>query len=306
MSEIHPGMAADQNGFTCPLCKINVQPPASFEKHVGRHLEELALFVLPRTDPSEEANSESGHTAWYDINQSIGSDGIGSDVGPESTHRLASGDDAQDIQSLEVDELSFAGDGEEQYSDTGSEDDATAYSYTNAREQFKQDSVARLNYGNRVSGESPAERLPRLSRRLSGSDMSPKNKDMSFHELIPGNASKEIESSDEKHGIDARPSTDADTPPKGISGHEFLEELKPVDVLKEGIPPGARWTKIDRRLVNPAALEAGGERFEESPDHVIVLRVLSKEEVRAYASKTYEIRNARHQEYLEERRRHGD
>jgi hypothetical protein len=42
--------------------------------------------------------------------------------------------------------------------------------------------------------------------------------------------------------------------------------------------------------VNPAALEAGQERFEERPEYVIVLRVLSKEEIQAYAVKTQEIR----------------
>lgn len=62
------------------------------------------------------------------------------------------------------------------------------------------------------------------------------------------------------------------------------------DAHKKGIPPGARWTKIGRRLVNPAALEAGNERYEDRADYVIVLRVLTKEEIEAYALKTQEIR----------------
>jgi hypothetical protein len=62
------------------------------------------------------------------------------------------------------------------------------------------------------------------------------------------------------------------------------------DAHDQGIPPGARWTKIDRRLVNPAALEIGHERFEERSDYVIVLRVLTKDEIQAYAIKTKEIR----------------
>ncbi|KAF7718789.1 Uncharacterized protein PECH_005885 [Penicillium ucsense] len=78
----------------------------------------------------------------------------------------------------------------------------------------------------------------------------------------------------------------------------FPEEPNPIregvaplkDANKNGIPPTARWTKIDRRLVNPAALEAGNERFEERPEFVIVLRVLTKEEIQAYAVKTQEIR----------------
>ncbi|KAF7592633.1 hypothetical protein BBP40_012655 [Aspergillus hancockii] len=109
-------------------------------------------------------------------------------------------------------------------------------------------------------------------------------------------------------------SRDTDTPPKGIlktPTDKFPEEPNPVregvaplkDAHKKGIPPGARWTKVDRRLVNPAALEAGRERFEERSDYVIVLRVLSKEEIQAYAVKTQEIRDARYREYVQERRR---
>jgi hypothetical protein len=92
-----------------------------------------------------------------------------------------------------------------------------------------------------------------------------------------------------------------DAPPKGIlkpPRDKFPEEPNPVregvaplkDAHKKGIPPEARWTKIDRRLVNPAALEAGNERYEERPDYVIVLRVLTKEEIQGYAVKTQEIR----------------
>lgn len=79
---------------------------------------------------------------------------------------------------------------------------------------------------------------------------------------------------------------------------KFPEEPNPVregvaplkDAHKKGIPPGARWTKVDRRLVNPEALKACNERFEERSDYVIVLRVLSKEEIQTYALLTQEIR----------------
>jgi hypothetical protein len=62
------------------------------------------------------------------------------------------------------------------------------------------------------------------------------------------------------------------------------------DAGKKGIPPGARWTKINRMLVNPAALEAAHERYEERDEYVIVLRVLSREEIQKHADKTKEIR----------------
>lgn len=77
-----------------------------------------------------------------------------------------------------------------------------------------------------------------------------------------------------------------------VSGGSITEETKPPMqvVSKEGIPPNARWTKIDRKLVNPEALDIGGERYEERSDYVIVLRVLTKDEIERYALKTREIR----------------
>ena len=63
-----------------------------------------------------------------------------------------------------------------------------------------------------------------------------------------------------------------------------------LQAKNSGIPPGARWTKIDRRLVNPEALEDAKERFEERLDCVIVLRVLTKEEIQKLADRTRELR----------------
>lgn len=63
-----------------------------------------------------------------------------------------------------------------------------------------------------------------------------------------------------------------------------------VDSFKKEVPSGARWTKINRRLVNPEALTIGKERFEVRDDFIIVLRVLSKEEIQAYATATAQLR----------------
>ncbi|ODA83342.1 hypothetical protein RJ55_01855 [Drechmeria coniospora] len=98
-----------------------------------------------------------------------------------------------------------------------------------------------------------------------------------------------------------------DRPLKGILKQprsKFPEEANPV---REGVAPhkedkklkeapaGARWTKINRKIVNPEALALGKERFEVRDDFVIVLRVLGKEEIQEYAAAT---------QILRERRRH--
>ena len=59
------------------------------------------------------------------------------------------------------------------------------------------------------------------------------------------------------------------------------------------IPQNARWTKLKRRLVSPEALERGRERFEEKDDCLIVLRVLTRDEVEQYAIETQVIREMR-------------
>ena len=93
-------------------------------------------------------------------------------------------------------------------------------------------------------------------------------------------------------------------PVKGIlrePREKFPEDPAPIregvaplkDALKDGkkgIPPGARWTKVDRKLVNPAALDEAKERYEERLDHVIVLRVLTRDEIETLAARTQEIR----------------
>ncbi|KAI9046834.1 hypothetical protein LZ554_008915 [Drepanopeziza brunnea f. sp. 'monogermtubi'] len=95
-----------------------------------------------------------------------------------------------------------------------------------------------------------------------------------------------------------------DKPVKGIlrqPKEKFPEDPAPIregvaplkDAKKDGIPPDARWTKISRKLVNPEALEAGKERFEAREDFVIVLRVLSRDEVQGYAEVTQRIRSSR-------------
>ncbi|KAH6674775.1 putative major royal jelly protein 5 [Halenospora varia] len=107
-------------------------------------------------------------------------------------------------------------------------------------------------------------------------------------------------------------------PVKGIlraPREKFPEDPSPIregvaplkDAKKDGVPPDARWTKISRKLVNPEALELGKERYEARDDFVIVLRVLSRDEVQGYAEVTQKLRATREEqaeyEAREERRR---
>lgn len=109
---------------------------------------------------------------------------------------------------------------------------------------------------------------------------------------------------DEKQVRVVSPPRDKDDkkPIKGILKQpksQFPEEPNPVregvaphkdDKTKGNVPPGARWTKISRKLVNPDALTIGKERFEVRDNFVIVLRVLNKEEIEAYTAATAQLR----------------
>ncbi|PHH65195.1 hypothetical protein CDD81_3054 [Ophiocordyceps australis] len=91
-------------------------------------------------------------------------------------------------------------------------------------------------------------------------------------------------------GILKQPS--ARFPEDNNSAREGVAPHKEDKKIKEA-PEGARWTKINRKIVNPEALTIGKERFEVRDDFVIVLRVLSKEEIQAYAAATQVLREKR-------------
>ncbi|KXX82782.1 hypothetical protein MMYC01_200765 [Madurella mycetomatis] len=101
---------------------------------------------------------------------------------------------------------------------------------------------------------------------------------------------------------------DKKKPIKGIlkpPTSKFPEDPNPIregvaprndDKSKSSAPSGARWTKITRKIVSPEALRVGNERFEVRDDFVIVFRVLSKEEIIAYAEATNSLRERRKKE----------
>ncbi|KAF2398038.1 hypothetical protein EJ06DRAFT_558445 [Trichodelitschia bisporula] len=139
-----------------------------------------------------------------------------------------------------------------------------------------------------------------------------------FEEKVP-------EKSETRVRIVEPPKTDTaspDPPLKGILRKPTEKFPEHPDPIREGvaplkdakkskdIPKDARWTKVDRRLVNPDALREKGERFEERLDCVIVLRVLTKEEIQKFADRTREIRAERYdrenREHRHRRRHHDD
>ncbi|RSM16036.1 hypothetical protein CEP52_000543 [Fusarium oligoseptatum] len=108
---------------------------------------------------------------------------------------------------------------------------------------------------------------------------------------------------EEKQGILKQPKVSFPEEPNPI--REGVAPHKEDKKAREA-PPGAKWTKISRKVVNPEALTIGKERFEVRDDFVIVLRVLSKEEIQAYASATQVLRERRRRDEDDEDRDRGD
>jgi hypothetical protein len=165
--------------------------------------------------------------------------------------------------------------------------------------------LARLNAAEKADEKdaSPArepspERKPPVEKRDADADASaPASKDDGDNTGPP--------SRDERQARLVPPPKDAALDKKPIKGIlkqpkvQFPEEPNPVregvaphkdDKTKKDVPTGARWTKISRKMVNPEALKIGKERFEVRDDFVIVLRVLTKEEIQGYAAATATLR----------------
>ncbi|PNS18053.1 hypothetical protein CAC42_4012 [Sphaceloma murrayae] len=114
------------------------------------------------------------------------------------------------------------------------------------------------------------------------------------------------------------PPSENDNRPKGIlkkPKSAFPEDPNPiregVAPLKDkniprNIPENARWTKVKRSFVNPEALDLAKERYEERKDHVIILRVVTEEELNKLAELTAEIRRTRERRERRERDRDRD
>lgn len=139
----------------------------------------------------------------------------------------------------------------------------------------------------RSRGQIPAHKEDQVSESLESRTISPgENEDERPRRVQLVEPVKEKETA-KPRGI-LKPARQVPFPEDPNPIREGVAPLK--DATKDGIPPNARWTKISRVLVNPEALEKAQERFEERDDYVIVLRVISREEIKKLADKTKEIR----------------
>lgn len=56
IQQAHASVPSTNGTYDCSICKQGSLPAVTFQRHVGQHLEELALFLLPQTDEDEDEN----------------------------------------------------------------------------------------------------------------------------------------------------------------------------------------------------------------------------------------------------------
>ena len=205
--------------IVCPLCAASFNDEMQLAIHSARHLQDLALFVLP-----------------------------------------------QSLHDFE-------------------EDDEEEESRPNLEKQaHSSDRYASTPNSLRIQGLGQGSRASSRNSRSPLSDLSVGDK----------SATKVLASTDDEADVASNKWLDQND--EGEWNHRYPDEIHATSWrYEDNFTSGyrTRWTKIDRKLVSPEALDIGNERYEERSEHVIVLRVLTKDEIESYALKTREIREKR-------------
>jgi O-acetyl-ADP-ribose deacetylase (regulator of RNase III)/DNA-binding transcriptional ArsR family regulator len=82
-------------------------------------------------------------------------------------------------------------------------------------------------------------------------------------------------------------------PPSTSTPHLSLNTININDFFSYTSPSGPRWTRIDKRLVDPRVLAVEDEDFEDVGDALVVHRVLRREEIRRWAEESVVLREGR-------------
>lgn len=83
----------------------------------------------------------------------------------------------------------------------------------------------------------------------------------------------------------------------GTTSRATLPPLAP-DSQGNEIPPEAKWTKINRRLVSPEVLDQAHLRYEARPEFVAVLGILSRAEIQDLTARSHALREARRRKHF--------
>ncbi len=269
-----------------------------------------------KSDCSEDLESDEGEQA-SEVDSSLASDGVGEDLDEDyeteeerrrdQRHARSSSEpyDDPDVYRRRFarrprphSESGYGDNSRRAGECAGLDDDIVLYSRLSERKLWEDEAVARIRCGIDY-GEAPvlhAEgtqepgfvEIRRAEPAAEGSDSK------APHPRFSPAPPELIDSSDLKPPPQAAMKSILRKPTEMFpeDPNPIREGVAPLKDAKLGnsIPAGARWTKISRDIVDPQALEEGKERFEERFDCVIVLRVLTRDEVQKYVERTWQIR----------------
>ncbi|KAL3706646.1 hypothetical protein TMatcc_007659 [Talaromyces marneffei ATCC 18224] len=99
-------------GFDCPLCREKLTNAVRIDRHLGRHLEELALFALPRTDGDEDDDSRAD-TEPEQIDDKSNCDQLNHDDPPldssASSEGIGNWEETRSLNDIKMDDEDLAG-----------------------------------------------------------------------------------------------------------------------------------------------------------------------------------------------------
>lgn len=273
-------------------------------KHVGRHLEQLSLFALPRRhEEDDDQDRQRGSDALSEDSSHADTDAASDDNLPERAmttrghlerlqnglHRLQSLIDLgyQDPQILNIQVLKAQISG---LQNVMTEADKLETKGSEPLESFQKELL--LEAQDIQEQLSELLKVPEVEEVLGQTTST-------IEGLAPLEETVTLVSENKESRMQpARPTAASYVEPADVSDKAGELKSKESDQAEENAdptqstdtPPNARWTKINRSLVDPQALAEGAEEFEEQDDHVIVWRVLTREEVQKYADRTATIR----------------
>lgn len=268
----------------CPLCRERVAGAMQLQKHLGRHLEEIALFALPSEETESDEDSDSQSSSL-----------VGEEPNPPPSC-------SQDINIL---------------CDTCQADRLTRYYHCSTCDYGSFDMCQRcFDMGNWCQNrehsmvEHCADRSLERSKvhHWQGSSEGPEVLPLTSKRITPMNdiGGSEVAAKQSYSGLNqARPGVEQLDPLDALLNTNILPgRPNPFESVSDGevsvakeeasadrpsdAPRHARWTKLDRKLVTPEALKAGNEELEETGNHLVVWRVLTRDEIDAYARKSQE------------------
>ncbi|EEA24555.1 hypothetical protein PMAA_085500 [Talaromyces marneffei ATCC 18224] len=98
--------------FDCPLCREKLTNAVRIDRHLGRHLEELALFALPRTDGDEDDDSRAD-TEPEQIDDKSNCDQLNHDDPPldssASSEGIGNWEETRSLNDIKMDDEDLAG-----------------------------------------------------------------------------------------------------------------------------------------------------------------------------------------------------